>query len=93
MKFGTVGKLVMLFFVLLGVAFFVYGVFSEGGLSVELMQVYVGAFAGVYTVFSTNESWQRNNRSKYYRPEMDDKRPDVQKAAIERLKNGKGECK
>lgn len=93
MKFGTVGKIVMIFFILLGAAIFVYGVFAKEGMPVNLMQVYIGAFAGVYTVYSTNESWQRNTRSKYYRPEMDDKRPEVQQAAIKRMLNGQGDSK
>jgi len=46
-----VGISVMVFFMLLGAAFFIYGVVA-GEMSMAFFQVYVGAFAGVYGVFA-----------------------------------------
>lgn len=79
-----VGIIVMLFFVLLGAAFFVLGV-AKGEMNIAFWQVYIGAFAGVYTVFAGTDAWQKNNRSKYYRPEMDDKHPEAQRAAVRKM--------
>lgn len=75
-----VGIMVMVFFVVLGAAFFVYGV-ATGDMSVAFFQVYIGSFAGVYTVFAGTDSFVKHSRSKHYRPELDDKHPELQKAA------------
>jgi hypothetical protein len=82
-----IGSVVMIAFVAFGVAFFVYGVAT--GALVELMaffQVYIGAFAGVYGVFAGTDAWQKNSRSKWYRPEMDDRHPEAQRAATEKIR-------
>jgi hypothetical protein len=80
-----VGIAVMVFFMLLGAAFFVYGVVT-GDMNMSFYQVYVGAFAGVYGVFAGTDSFVKRSRSKYYRPELDDAHPEAQKAALQRAK-------
>ena len=75
-----VGIMVMVFFVVLGAAFFVYGVVT-GDMSVSFFQVYIGSFAGVYTVFAGSDSFVKHSKSKYYRAELDDRHPEIQKAA------------
>lgn len=83
-----VGIGVMVFFVVFGVAYFVREIVI-GQFDVAFYQVYVGSFAAVYGVFAGAESFHKHGISKYYRPEMDDRHPEVQKAAIEKVKNGK----
>jgi hypothetical protein len=79
-----VGIAVMVFFMTLGVVFFVYGVVS-GNMSMDFFRVYVGAFAGVYGVFAGADSFVKSSRSKHYRPELDDRHPEVQKAAVRKM--------
>lgn len=79
-----VGIMVMVFFVVLGAAFFVYGVVSSE-MSVAFFQVYIGSFAGVYTVFAGTDSFVKHSRGKHYRPELDDKHPEVQRAAVRKM--------
>jgi len=76
-----VGISVMVFFMLLGAAFFIYGVVA-GEMSMAFFQVYVGAFAGVYGVFAGTDGFLKHSKSKYYRPELDDKHPEVQREAV-----------
>jgi len=75
---------VMVFFVVLGAAFFIRET-ATGIVNASFYQVYIGAFAAIYTVFAGTDSWQKNSKSKYYRPEMDDKHPEVQQAAIKKM--------
>lgn len=86
-----IGAIVMVAFIAFGVAFFVYGVWT-GSLAdiMSFFQVYIGAFASVYGVFAGTDAWQKNSRSKWYRPEMDDRHPEAQRAATEKLKKEAG---
>ena len=79
-----VGISIMLFFVLLGVAYFIREIIVKQ-FDTSFWQVYVGSFAGVYGVFAGAESFKKNSISKYYKPELDDKRPDMQKLAYKKL--------
>jgi hypothetical protein len=76
-----VGIAVMIFFMVLGLSFFIYGV-VVGSISMAFFQVYVGAFAGVYGVFAGSDSFVKHSKSKFYRPELDDKHPEAQSAAL-----------
>lgn len=80
-----VGVVVMMFFLILGVAWFVREVIA-GGTEVSFWQVYVSSFAAVYGVFAGIDWGKKHSKSKYYRPEMDDEHPEVQAAAIARGK-------
>lgn len=80
-----VGIAVMVFFMVLAIAMFLRETITAQ-FNAAFWQVYVGAFAGVYGVFAGTDSFQKAAKSKYYRPEMDDKHPDVQGAAVENLK-------
>jgi hypothetical protein len=82
-----VGIAVMIFFMVLAVAIFIREtMFRE--VDIGFWQIYIGSFATVYGVFAGTDSFQKAARSKYYRPEMDDKHPEAQKAAIEKMKGG-----
>jgi len=84
-----VGIGIMMFFVILGTAYFVREIIVKQFDS-SFWQVYVGSFAGVYGVFASAESFKKNSINKYYRPEMDDERPELQKLAYKKLeKEGK----
>jgi len=83
-----VGIGIMLFFVVLGIAYFIREIVVRQFDS-SFWQVYVGSFAGVYGVFASAESFKKNSINKYYRAELDDKRPELQKSAIKRLT---GDC-
>jgi len=79
-----IGCVVMLFYVLIGVAHFVREIISLQ-YQASFWQIYLGSFAVVYGVFAGTDGFVKSNVSKYYRPEMDDKHPEVQKAAIKKL--------
>ena len=72
-----VGVGIMLFFVLLGIAYFVREI-AVKQIDSSFWQVYVGSFAGVYGVFAIAESFKKNSINKYYKPERDSKSPDLQ---------------
>lgn len=82
-----VGIGIMLFFVVLGIAYFVREIVVRQFDS-SFWQVYVGSFAGVYGVFASAESFKKNSINKYYKPELDDKRPEIQSAALKKIKEG-----
>jgi len=84
-----IGIMVVVFMTAIGAAFFIAGVVQRM-FDPNLWQAYFIAFAAVYTTFAGTDSWQKFGRSKYYRPEMDDKHPDVQAIAKENMK-AKGE--
>ena len=80
----------MIFFIFLGAAFFIREI-ALRSFSESFWQVYLGSFAAVYAVFTGAESVKKYGKSKYYRPEMDDKHPEVQKVALEKLKRKEDE--
>lgn len=84
-KSKKVGIGVMVFYVLLGFAWFVREI-AVGAIDSAFWQIFIGSFAAVYGVFAGTDSWQRQTKSKYYRAEMDDEHPQAQKAAIEARK-------
>lgn len=81
-----IGIAVMVFYMLLGLAFFVYGA-VKGDVSVPLFQVYLGTLTGVYGIFAGTDSFIKRSKGKYYRPEMDDAHPAAQKAAVKKLES------
>ena len=77
----TVGVIVMMAYVLIGVGYFVRElVLSQ--VDVAFWQIYLTSFAAVYGVFAGTDSFFKHTKSKYYRPEMDDAHPEVQRKAV-----------